>query len=192
MGGNYLANSAAFVIQTLFSLYILAVMLRFLFQLLRAPFHNPISQFIVTVTNPLLKPLRRVIPGFMGIDMAAVLLMMGLQLIEILLISLLYGAVPGLLGLLLISIGKLLEMAVYIFMFALFARILLGWVNPHLYNDMTMLLASLTDFMMQPARRLIPPVGMLDLSPIVLFLLLGLILRLFVQPLLDFGAGISL
>ncbi|HBE92372.1 MAG TPA: YggT family protein [Gammaproteobacteria bacterium] len=192
MGGNYLANSAAFVIQTLFSLYILAVMLRFLFQLLRAPFHNPISQFIVTVTNPLLKPLRRIIPGFMGIDMAAVLLMMGLQLIEILLISLLYGAVPGLLGLLLISIGKLLEMAVYIFMFALFARILLGWVNPHLYNDMTMLLASLTDFMMQPARRLIPPVGMLDLSPIVLFLLLGLILRLFVQPLLDFGAGISL
>lgn len=192
MGGNYLANSAAFVIQTLFSLYILAVMLRFLFQLLRAPFHNPISQFIVTVTNPLLKPLRRIIPGFMGIDMAAVLLMMGLQLIEILLISLLYGAVPGLLGLILISIGKLLEMAVYIFMFALFVRILLGWVNPHLYNDMTMLMASLTDFMMQPARRLIPPVGMLDLSPIVLFLLLGLILRLFVQPLLDFGAGISL
>jgi YggT family protein len=192
MGGNYLANSAAFVIQTLFSLYILAVMLRFLFQLLRAPFHNQISQFIVTVTNPALKPLRRIIPGFMGIDMAAVVLMLGLQLIEILLISLLYGAVPGLAGLILICIGKLLEMAVYIFMFALFARIIIGWVNPHLYNDATMLLASLTDFMMKPARRLIPPVGMLDLSPMVLFLLLGIILRLFVQPLLDFGAGISL
>jgi YggT family protein len=192
MGGNYLANSAAFVIQTLFSLYILAVMLRFLLQLLRAPFHNQISQFIVTVTNPPLKPLRRIIPGFMGIDMAAVVLMLGLQLIEILLISLLYGTVPGLAGLILICIGKLLEMAVYIFMFALFARIIIGWVNPHLHNDATMLLASLTDFMMQPARRLIPPVGMLDLSPMVLFLLLGIILRLFVQPLLDFGAGISL
>jgi YggT family protein len=192
MSGNYLANSAAFIIQTVFSLYILAVMLRFLFQLLRAPFHNPISQFIVTVTNPLLKPLRRIIPGFMGVDMAAVLLMLILQAVEIILILLLYGPLPGPLGVILISIGKLLELAVYIFMFALFARIIIGWINPHLYNHATMLLASLTDFMMQPARRLIPPVGMLDLSPIVLFLLLGLILRLFIQPLLDIGAGISL
>lgn len=192
MSGNYLANSAAFVIQTVFSLYILAVMLRFLFQLLRAPFHNPISQFIVTVTNPLLKPLRRIIPGFMGIDMAAVLLMLILQAVEIILILLLYGPLPGPLGVILISIGKLLELTVYIFMFALFARIIIGWINPHLYNHATMLLASLTDFMMRPARRLIPPVGMLDLSPIVLFLLLGLILRLFIQPLLDIGAGMSL
>lgn len=191
MGGNYLADSAAFVIQTLFGLYILAVMLRFLFQLLRAPFHNPISQFIVTVTNPPLKQLRRVIPGMMGIDMASVLLMLVLQMIEIILISALYGSVPGLAGLILISIGKLLQMAIYIFMIALFARIILGWVNPHLYNHATVLLASLTDFMMVPARRIIPPVGMLDLSPIVLFLLLGLALRLIVQPLLDIGAGIS-
>lgn len=191
MGGNYLADSAAFVIQTLFGLYILAVMLRFLFQLLRAPFHNPISQFIVTVTNPPLKPLRRVIPGMMGIDMASVLLMLVLQMIEIVLISALYGTVPGLAGLMLISFGKLLQMAIYIFMFALFARIIIGWVNPHLYNHATVLLASLTDFMMVPARRIIPPVGMLDLSPIVLFLLLGLALRLIVQPLLDIGAGIS-
>ncbi len=191
MGGNYLADSAAFVIQTLFGLYILAVMLRFLFQLLRAPFHNPISQFIVTVTNPPLKPLRRVIPGMMGIDMASVLLMLVLQVIEIILISALYGSVPGLAGLILISIGKLLQMAIYIFMIALFARIILGWVNPHLHNHATVLLASLTDFMMVPARRIIPPVGMLDLSPIVLFLLLGLALRLIVQPLLDIGAGIS-
>ena len=191
MGGSYLADSAAFVIQTLFGLYILAVMLRFIFQLVRAPFHNPISQFLVTVTNPLLKPLRRVVPGLMGIDLAAVLLMLALQMLEIILVAALYGTVPGVGGLVLISIGKLLQMAVYIFMFALFARIILGWVNPHLYNHATVLLSSLTDFMMLPARRIIPPAGMLDLSPIVLFLLLGLILRLVVQPLLDFGAGIS-
>jgi len=192
MGGNYLANSAAFIIQTVFSLYILAVMLRFLFQLLRAPFHNPISQFIVSVTNPLLRPLRKIIPGFMGVDMAAIVLMVLLQAIEISFIALLYGALPKPLGLILLSAGQLFEMAVYIFMFALFARIIISWVNPQLYNHATMLLASLTDFMMQPARRLVPAVGMIDLSPIVLFLLLGLILRLFVQPLLDIGAGLAL
>jgi len=190
MAGNYLANSLVFVIQTVFSLYILAVMLRFLFQLLRAPFHNQISQFIVSLTNPPLRPLRRVVPGMMGIDMASLVLMLALQMAELLLISLLFGGLPGFGGLLIMSIGKLLEMAVYVFMFALIARIIVAWVNPHLYNDVTVLLGSLTDFMMRPARRLLPPVGMLDLSPIALFLLLGLILRLFVQPLLDLGASL--
>ena len=192
MTGQFLANSAAFIIQALFGLYILAVLLRFLFQLLRAHFRNPVSQFIVTLTNPVLRPLRRFIPGYAGIDIASILLMLFLQILELFLISLLYGNTPSLDGLLILSIGKLLEMAVYVFMFAVVARIIISWVNPHLYNPVTSLLASLTDFMMQPARRLIPPIGMLDLSPMVVFLLLGLILRLIVQPILDIGARMLL
>lgn len=192
MTGQYLANSAAFIIQTLFGLYILAVLLRFLFQLLRAHFRNPVSQFIVTLTNPVLRPLRRFIPGYAGIDVASIILMLSLQMIELLLIALLYGNAPPLPGLLVLSIGKLLEMTVYVFMFAVFARIIISWVNPHLYNPITSLLASLTDFMMQPARRYIPPIGMLDLSPMVVFLMLGLILRLIVQPILDIGARMLL
>lgn len=192
MTGQYLANSAAFIIQALFGLYILAVLLRFLFQLLRAHFRNPVSQFIVTLTNPVLRPLRRFIPGYAGIDIASIILMIFLQMLELFLISLLYGNTPSLDGLLILSIGKLLEMTVYVFMFAVVARIIISLVNPHLYNPVTSLLASLTDFMMQPARRLIPPIGMLDLSPMVVFLLLGLILRLIVQPILDIGARMLL
>ena len=188
MTGNYFANGAAFVIQTLFGLYILALLLRFLFQLLRAHFRNPISQFIVTVTNPLLRHFRRFIPGYAGIDMASLVLMMALQMLELLLISLLYGTPATLSGVFVLAIGKLLEMTIYVFMFAVLARILISWVNPQLYNHMTSLLASLTDFMMRPARRLIPPIGMLDLSPMVIFLILGLLLRLIVQPILDIGA----
>ena len=188
MTGNYFANGAAFVIQTLFGLYILALLLRFLFQLLRAHFRNPISQFIVTVTNPLLRHFRRFIPGYAGIDMASLVLMMALQMLELLLISLLYGTPVSLSGVFVLAIGKLLEMTIYVFMFAVLARILISWVNPQLYNHMTSLLASLTDFMMRPARRLIPPIGMLDLSPMVIFLILGLLLRLIVQPILDIGA----
>ena len=192
MSGQYLANSAAFVIQTVFGLYILAVLLRFLFQLLRAHFANPVSQFIVTVTNPALRPLRRIIPGYAGIDVAALVLMLALQVLELLLLSLLYGKMPTVVGLLILATGKLLEMTVYIFMFAVFARIIIAWVNPHLHNPIPSLRKSLTDFMMQPARKLIPPIGMLDLSPMVVFLLLGLLLRLIVQPILDIGARMLL
>ncbi len=192
MSGQYLANSAGFIIQTLFGLYILAVLLRFLFQLLRAHFRNPVSQFIVTLTNPVLRPLRRFIPGYAGIDIASIVLMLSLQMLELLLIALLYGNTPSPAGLLVLAVGKLLEMTVYVFMFAVFARIIISWVNPQLYNPITSLLASLTDFMMQPARRYIPPIGMLDLSPMVVFLMLGLVLRLIVQPILDIGARMLL
>ncbi|HEC27348.1 MAG TPA: YggT family protein [Gammaproteobacteria bacterium] len=192
MTGQYFINSASFVIQTLFGLYILAVLLRFLFQLLGAHFRNPISQFIVTLTNPALRPLRRIIPGYGGIDFSALLLMLALQVLELLLISFLYGTTPSVAGLLILATGKLLEMTVYIFMFAVFARIIISWVNPHLYNHMTSLLRSLTDFMMRPASQLIPPIGMLDLSPIIVFLILGLLLRMIVQPILDIGTRMLL
>lgn len=192
MTGQYFANSAAFIIQTLFGLYILAVLLRFLFQILRAHFRNPVSQFIVSLTNPVLRHLRRFIPGYAGVDIASVVLMLGLQMLELLLIALLYGNTPSIAGLVILSIGKLLEMTIYVFMFAVFARIIISWVNPQLYNPITSLLASLTDFMMRPARRYIPPIGMLDLSPMAIFLLLGLILRLIVQPILDIGARMLL
>jgi YggT family protein len=188
MTGQYFANGAAFLIQTLFGLYILAVLLRFLFQLLKAHFRNPVSQFIVTLTNPVLRHLRRFIPGYAGIDIASVVLMITLQMLELLLIALLYGTTPSPAGLLVLATGKLLEMTIYVFMFAVFARIIISWVNPQLYNPITSLLASLTDFMMRPARRFIPPIGMLDLSPMVVFLSLGLLLRLIVQPILDIGA----
>ncbi len=192
MTGQYFANSASFIIQTLFGLYILAVLLRFLFQLLRAQFNNPISQFIVMLTNPALRPLRSFIPGYGGIDFSALVLMLALQVLELLLISLLYGTTPSVVGLLIFATGKLLEMTVYIFMFAVFARIIISWVNPQLYNPVTALLRNLTDFMMRPASQIIPPIGMLDLSPIVVFLILGLLLRLIVQPILDIGARMLL
>ena len=113
-------------------------------------------------------------------------------MLELLLIALLYGTTPSPAGLLVLATGKLLEMTIYVFMFAVFARIIISWVNPQLYNPITSLLASLTDFMMRPARRFIPPIGMLDLSPMVVFLLLGLLLRLIVQPILDIGASMLL
>jgi YggT family protein len=139
-----------------------------------------------------LRYFRKIIPGYGGIDFASIVLMIALQMIELLLVALVYGGTPRLPGLLVLSIGKLMQLTVYVFMVAIFVRIIISWVNPGLYNAIISLLASLTDFMLQPARRLIPPIGMLDISPIAVFLLLGLILRLIVQPILDIGASMLL
>ena len=80
---SFLGDAASLIIQVVFGLYTLAVMLRLLLQLVRADFYNPVSQFLVALTNPLLRPLRRIIPGLYGIDLAAVLLLLALKSLEI-------------------------------------------------------------------------------------------------------------
>ena len=87
MGNPYVGNAATFLISTLFSFYILLVLLRMLLGWVRADFYNPISQFLVKATNPPLIPLRRFIPGYGGVDLAAVVLLIALQALELLLIA---------------------------------------------------------------------------------------------------------
>ena len=169
------------MIDTVFSLYILAVLLRFLLQWVRADFYNPISQALVAITNPPLKVLRRIIPGLWGIDFASLLLLVALSVLWIGGVTLKFS------GVLLFAVGELLQLMVYVFMVTIFVRIILSWVNPGAYNPAVSLLISLTEPIMAPARRLLPPIGGLDLSPMLVFLFLGLTLRLVVQPVLDYG-----
>ena len=91
MDNMYVNNAGIFLVQTLFGLILLLFMLRLLMQLVRADFHNPVSQFVVKLTNPLLKPLRRVIPGLFGIDMASLVVLLALQVLELFLVGQLMG-----------------------------------------------------------------------------------------------------
>lgn len=180
---NYLANPIEFVISTLFSLYILSVMLRFLLGVFRADFYNPVSQFLVKITNPLLMPLRKVIPVVGKIDTAAVVLMLALQVIMLLIIFGLRGVTPPLLSLLLMAIGELIVLAINIFMVAIIVQVIVSWINPGSYNPVTGLLYSLTAPILKPIQRMLPPLGGIDLSP--LFALIGLqVLRMLIQPLI--------
>ena len=190
---GYVGNAGLFLIETLFSLYILAVLLRLLFQVVRADFYNPLSQALVTITNPPLRPLRRVLPGLYGIDLAAVVLLLILQCVKNFLIGLLTGFTPSPLGLLVYSAADLLNLTVWVFIIAIFIRVILSWVSPHggRQNLAVGLISSLTEPLMRPARQMIPPMGGLDLSPIVVITLLYLTLMLICQPLLDFGCSIS-
>lgn len=171
-----LTFATAFLVKTLFSLYILAVMLRFLLQLARADFYNPLSQAIVKITDPALRPLRRVIPGLAGIDFSSLVLALLVQIAGICLVYLLYGEpVPNFLLVFLWACVGLMAIVLNIYFFALIIVIILSWVAPHSYNPMAILVQQLTDPIMRPARSVIPPIGGLDLSPIFIFIAIKLI-----------------
>lgn len=183
MNSGYLANPLEFLVTTLFSLYILAVMLRFLLGVVRADFYNPVSQFLVRITNPLLLPMRKVIPSLGRYDTSALLLMLLLQFISLGLVVLLRGISVPVATLLIVAVGELVMLAINVFMFAIIIQVILSWVNPGNYNPVTALLYSITSPIMRPLQRLIPPISGIDLSPLVA--IIGLqVLRMLVMPLL--------
>ena len=181
MGSNYFQEPATFLISVLFGIYILTVMLRFLFQLVRADFYNPISQAIVTITNPPLRPLRRVIPGLRGIDVPSMVLMLTLKIIEIWLRSLILGQTPKFAGLVVLAFAELAQLAVYVFIAAILIQVIISWVAPGAYNPAPQLLYSLSRTVLKPAKALIPPLGGLDFSPLVALVGLQLILMMLVK-----------
>jgi len=174
-GSNPLIQIADLLINTAFSIYILAVMLRFILQWARADFHNPLSQLLVKVTNPPLKPLRRIIPGWRGIDFASITLMIILKVIAIALLGLLKGANILTPVVLLLAISELITLAVYLFIGMIFITIILSWLGQSNQNPMVSLLHQVTEPVLRPFRRVIPPLGGLDLSPIAAIVTLQII-----------------
>ncbi len=165
-----------YLVQTAISLYMLAMLLRFLLQLVRADFYNPISQFLVKVTNPVVIPLRRVIPGVGGLDLASLLLAILLQLLAIVALILLNGLpLPNPLILILWSVLGIIGLLVNIYFFALLAMIILSWVAAGSNNPAIYLLHQITEPVMAPFRKLLPPMGGLDFSPILLFILINVV-----------------
>ena len=173
---NAINEILVYLVQTVLSLYLVTMLLRFLLQLVRADFYNPISQFIVKVTNPLVIPLRRVIPGLGGIDVSSLLLALLLQLAAIVALLLINGlSPPGILLLLAWSVLGVLGLLVNIYFFALLAMIILSWVAAGSRHPAIYLLYQITEPVMAPFRKVLPPMGGLDLSPILVFVLINII-----------------
>jgi YggT family protein len=165
-----------YLVQTLLSLYLLTMLLRFVLQLVRADFYNPISQFLVKVTNPLVLPLRRVLPGFAGLDMASLVLALLLQLAGIIALLLINGlGLPNILLLLVWSVIGLVGLLVNIYFFALLAMIILSWVAPGSKHPAIYLLHQITEPVMAPVRKTLPAMGGMDFSPILVFILINVI-----------------
>lgn len=189
-----LLQVADFLLSTLFQLYIALILLRFLLQWVRADFYNPLSQFIVKVTSPLLRPLRRIIPGWGGLDIACLLLAYLITMAQVALVGahiapynflgLLDGQMMGPVSLLLVSLVDMLTLIISLYLIAIIIQAIASWISPGSYNPALALLYTLTEPLLRPARSLLPPISGLDLSPILVLLGLQVVKMLLVGLLL--------
>ena len=176
MPTNPLITALVFLINTVFGIYILLVMLRFLLQWFRISFRgDPILRLLLRLTNPPLHLLYNFIPGWKNIDFSAVILMLVLKMIELMLIKWLYAQPFSLMGLFLLAFANLLSLMIYIFIFAIIIQVILSWITPHgSYNPLSNLIYSLNEPLLRPVRYWLKPVQGLDLSPLVVIVILQL------------------
>ncbi len=164
-----------FLINIVFNFYVTLVLLRFLLQWVKADFYNPYCQFLIRLTNPFLVPLRRVIPGLFGIDLAAVILMLFLETLQIVLIALISGfAING--GLIVAVILDLVVLVLQVYFWAILIRALLSWINPDPSHPLIQILDQLTFPVLKLFRRVIPAIAGIDLSPLAALILIQVIL----------------
>ena len=186
---SYLAVAGVYLFDLIFGLYLLALMLRFLLQRAGADFYNPVCQFLATVTNPVLRPLRRYVPNYRGIDGSSVVVLIGLQLIASCLKMLLTnGYLPSPQGLPFIIAAELLELVIWIYIIVIIVRAVISLINPGTYSPIVVLLHELSEPLQRPIRYRLPTTyGGIDWSPLVVLIVLQLTLILVVAPLRDIG-----
>ena len=173
-------NAAAQIFNTIAGLYLLFVVARFLLQLAKADFYNPISQAVFKITDPMVKVFRSFIPGYRGIDFSSLILAFFVQFAAISLTILLYGgSLPSISFIITWSFVGVLNFIILFYYYALIASIVMSFVmmfsgnmNPH---PILSLVWQITEPIMSPVRKVIPPMGGLDFSPIFIFLVIGLI-----------------
>lgn len=179
-----LAQIAIYIINTLGSLFVSLVLLRFLCQLVRADYYNPISKALVKFTNPVLIPLRKVIPGFFGIDFAAVVLALAVQMLLLLASIWLQGySISNLLVLLPWAMVSLFGLLLNFYFIGIIIIFIASWVAPYSNHPALSLLRQLMEPLLAPFRKILPPLGPLDLSTLVFFMTLQIV-RHYLFPLL--------
>ncbi len=183
MNASPFNDASTFLIRTLFDLCMFVVMLRFLLQLMRADFYNPISQFVVRATQAPLQPLRQVLPGIRGVDTASLALMLILGVVKILLVTGIHGRMPPLAAMVILAAADVARLMLNVFFWAIVIRVVMSWVNPGTRNPVNSLVGSLTEPLLERARRILPPMTGFDLSPIPVLIVLQLAQILIVAPL---------
>jgi YggT family protein len=169
-----------FLLETVLGLFSLALLLRFYMQLLRAPYRNPLSQFLIAITDFIVRPARRIIPSFRGMDMPTLVLAWLTELVLLASVLMLQGynfsSAAGIAagGLSLLALVEVIKTTLYIIMVAIIIQAILSWINP--YSPMAPLLDSLTRPILGVIRRRIPPIGNVDLSPLFVLIIIQLLL----------------
>lgn len=160
------ASAFSYLIGTLIDLYVAAVLLRLLLQWVKADFYNPFCQFLVKVTNPVLVPLRRVIPSIGRLDTASMVLMLVLEFMEIWLISRIGSTAINIQQIVAFSAIKLMMTLLMTYFFLIIASVILSWIGQRTHHPIVPLIYQLTEPVLRPLRKFIPPIAGLDLSPL--------------------------
>lgn len=175
-------NALIFIINALSQLYILILLVRLILPFVHVNYRNPVVQGVFKITSPLVVPFRRVLPPIGKIDTATLVVAFAVQYATLLLIILIQGGTPAIGPLALTTAIELVVRLIYLFGYAVIIRIILSWVAPQQYNPVTEVIGAITEPLLAPARRVIPPIGGLDISP--MFVTIGLFaLAILVQDL---------
>jgi YggT family protein len=166
-------QALVFIIRTLVDLYIITFVLRIIMQWVRADFRNPLTQFILRITNPLVIPLRRFVPPIGGLDTATLIVVVVLELIvTIVVTNLTCSGEPNVLQLISMTVLRVVYLTLRVYLFVILIYVIMSWISPGTYNPAARLMESIAQPVLRPLRRLLPPIGGLDLS--ALFALIGI------------------
>lgn len=171
-------QSTQFLITTVFELYLMVAILRVWLQMVRADFYNPVSQFVVKATNPFVVPLRRIIPGFAGIDWAGIILVLAVGFAHVSVLQLLFQDHFPTQAVVIASLISVVKEVFQLIFWVMIIRAILSWISQG-YNPIEALLHQLTEPLLAPVRKFIPPIGGLDLSMIVFLIALQFVQFLF-------------
>jgi len=178
-----------FLTTTLFDIYLFILVVRVLLAKTNANYFDPLTQFIVKLSDVIVKPIRRYIPNFKGFESATILLILLLELIKFFIISLLSFGLPNIFGLLIMSIGDSLKLLINTFFYAILLQAILSWVQP--YSPMNRILYQITSPLMQPIQRIIPPISGFDISPIPALIGLQFLIIILINPLMTLGLSVA-
>ena len=165
-----LAQIGTFLVDTAFSLLVYLLLARFHFQWLRVPFRNPMGEFVLATTSWAVIPARRVVPSLAGLDLATLILAWIAQLLSLWLQAWLNSIEPSLAALAAVAAVDLLRYSIYILIFAVFVQVAISWINPD--APLGPFFDLVTRPFLRPLRRFVPPVGRVDLTPLVLLVIL--------------------
>lgn len=178
-------QALSYLLTTVVGLFVLAALLRFYMQAFRVPYRNPLSEFVVALTDFAVRPLRRIIPGLYGLDLSSLFLAWGLETVLCLMVlglegrQLWSGGAQVLPVVAFLGLVHLLKYSIYLLILAVFIQAILSWINP--YSPIGPVLETLTRPFLRPIKRFLPLIGNVDLSPLVVFVICQLVLMLPVQ-----------
>ena len=182
-------NALFFLIETLATLYIVTYLLRFILQWVRADFYNPLSQFILRFTNPLVLPARRVLPSIGSIDAPTLVVLVALQCLATWLLLAIGNVDLSLSRFVVLVLTRLVLLTLTLYTVSIFVYVILSWIGQAGYSPVALILADLNEPILRPFRRVIPPIAGLDLSPLAALLLIQA-LSIWIQSEVGFQRGL--